>query len=164
MFGVLAVGYLATSFRAPALAARRGSAVIVVGLVAILAGYAALGLALAAAPDGTGAIVAALVPGLLLAGAGQGLCITPLAAQVLAHADPRRAGSVSGALQTAQQAGNSVGVAVVGVVFYGVLGAAGGTVAHAFGASLVALAVVGGAALAVVGLLAFTVSRARAGR
>ncbi|GAA4828918.1 MFS transporter [Luteimicrobium xylanilyticum] len=162
VFGVLAVGYLATSFRAPGLAVRHGRRVVVVGLVAILAAYGALGLALVAAPDGTGSTVAALVPGLLLAGAGQGLCIVPLTAQVLAHADPRQAGSVSGALQTAQQAGNSVGVAVVGVVFYGVLGAAGGTVGHAFGASLVALAAVGAAALAAVGLPALVLTRSRA--
>jgi predicted MFS family arabinose efflux permease len=163
VFGVLAAGYLATSFRAPALAARHGSAVVVTGLVAILAGYGALGLAVADAPGSAGATVAALVPGLLLAGAGQGLCITPLAAQVLAHADPRQAGSVSGALQTAQQAGNSVGVAVVGVVFYGVLGSAGGTVAHAFGASVVVLAAVGLLALLGVGLLALAVRRGPAG-
>ncbi|MGC5167348.1 MFS transporter [Luteimicrobium sp. DT211] len=162
VFGVLATGYLATSFRAPGLAARHGRSVVVVGLCAILAGYGALGIALAAAPASTGGAVAALVPGLLLAGAGQGLCITPLAAQVLAHADPRQAGAVSGALQTAQQAGNSVGVAVVGVVFYGVLGAAGGTVGDAFGVSLVALAAIGAGALVGVGLLALAVARTRA--
>lgn len=159
VFGVLATGYLATSFRAPALAVRHGSVVVVAGLLAILAGYAALALALAAAPASRGAAVAALVPGLLLAGAGQGLCITPLSAQVLAHADRRQAGSVSGLLQTAQQAGNSVGVAVVGVVFYGVLGATGGTVAHAFGASLGVLAVIGAVALAGVGLLVLATKR-----
>jgi predicted MFS family arabinose efflux permease len=50
------------------------------------------------------------------------LCITPLTTTVLAHSDARRAGSVSGALSTAQQVGNAIGVAVTGVVFYGLLG------------------------------------------
>jgi len=40
---------------------------------------------------------------------------------VLGHADPATAGSVSGALSTAQQIGNSVGVAVTGVLFFGAL-------------------------------------------
>ena len=40
---------------------------------------------------------------------------------MLSHADARTAGSVSGALSTAQQVGNSIGVAVSGVVFYGLL-------------------------------------------
>jgi len=38
---------------------------------------------------------------------------------VLSHSDPATAGSVSGALSTAQQVGNSVGVAVTGVLFFG---------------------------------------------
>ena len=41
---------------------------------------------------------------------------------MLAHAAPRTAGSVSGALSTVQQVGNAIGVAVSGVVFYGLLG------------------------------------------
>jgi predicted MFS family arabinose efflux permease len=40
---------------------------------------------------------------------------------VLSHADQRTAGSVSGALSTAQQVGNAIGVAISGVVFYGLL-------------------------------------------
>lgn len=58
----------------------------------------------------------------MLLGAGQGLCITPLTTTVLSHADPATAGSVSGALSTAQQVGNSIGVAVTGVLFFGALG------------------------------------------
>jgi hypothetical protein len=38
---------------------------------------------------------------------------------VLAHADPERAGALSGALSTMQQVGNAVGVAVTGVVYFG---------------------------------------------
>ena len=40
---------------------------------------------------------------------------------MLSHAEPATAGSVSGALGTAQQVGNSVGVAVTGVLFFGAL-------------------------------------------
>jgi MFS family permease len=117
VFTVLAAGYLITSFRAPALTVRFGRRVIAAGAVTAAAGDLALYLATA-----HGGAVAWLFPGLLLLGAGQGLCITPLTTTVLSHADPATAGSVSGALSTAQQVGNSIGVAVTGVLFFGTLG------------------------------------------
>ena len=119
VFTVLAIGYLATSFRAPALTMRFGRSVIAVGAVTAALGDGAL--YLATAHPGTSGSVAWLFPGLLLLGAGQGLCITPLTTTVLSHAAPATAGSVSGALSTAQQVGNSVGVAVTGVLFFGAL-------------------------------------------
>ncbi len=119
VFAVLAVGYLATSLRAPALTIRFGRRVVAIG--ALVAGLGDLALVLAVLSNGGGP-VAALFPGLFLLGAGQGLCITPLTTTVLAHADASRAGSVSGALSTAQQVGNAIGVAVSGVIFYGLLG------------------------------------------
>ena len=91
VFTVLAAGYLATSFRAPALTMRFGRAVIAAGALVAAAGDGALWLA--TAHTGTGGSVAWLFPGLLLLGAGQGLCITPLTTTVLSHADPVTAGS-----------------------------------------------------------------------
>jgi len=119
VFAVLAAGYLATSLRAPALTMRFGRRVVATG--ALVAGLGDLALVLAVLSNGGGA-VAALFPGLFLLGAGQGLCITPLTSTVLSHADASTAGSVSGAMSTAQQVGNAIGVAVSGVVFYGLLG------------------------------------------
>jgi MFS family permease len=139
VFTFLAVGYLITSFRAPALTMRFGRRVIAAGAMTAALGDAALYLATvfnwpgpsatvfnwpgpsATAHAGTGGPVAWLFPGLLLLGAGQGLCITPLTTTVLSHAEPATAGSVSGALSTAQQVGNSVGVPVTGVLFFGAL-------------------------------------------
>ena len=66
-------------------------------------------LVLAVGHWGVGGPLAALFPGLFLLGAGQGLCITPLTTTVLAHADARTAGSITGALSTAQQVGNAIG-------------------------------------------------------
>lgn len=127
VFSVLAVAYLAASLRASALTLRYGRSLIAVGALALAAGEGALLFTVAGIGDG--GQTAWLVPGLLLAGAGMGLCITPLTTTVLAHADPQRAGAVSGALSTMQQVGNAVGVAITGVVFFGAL--AGGY-AHAF--------------------------------
>jgi MFS family permease len=101
---------------------------------------------LAAGHAGTGGSVAWLFPGLLLLGAGQGLCITPLTTTVLSHSDPATAGSVSGALSTAQQVGNSVGVAVTGVLFFGAL-------SHGYGLAFERSALQMGALLLVVAAL-----------
>ncbi len=117
VFTFLAAGYLITSFQAPALTMRFGRNVIAAG--AVLAAIGDAGLYLATDHGGS---VAWIFPGLVLLGAGQGLCITPLTTTVLSHADPVTAGSVSGALSTAQQVGNSIGVAVTGVLFFGALG------------------------------------------
>jgi MFS family permease len=117
VFTFLATGYLITSFQAPALTMRFGRNVIAAG--AVLAAIGDAGIYLATDHGGS---VAWIFPGLVLLGAGQGLCITPLTTTVLSHADPATAGSVSGALSTAQQVGNSIGVAVTGVLFFGALG------------------------------------------
>jgi predicted MFS family arabinose efflux permease len=87
--------------------------------------------------NGTGGAVGWLAPGLLLIGAGQGLCITPLTTTVLAHVEPQRAGVVSGVLSTMQQVGNCLGVAVTGVIFFDALG---GGYTHALTLSLIELA------------------------
>ncbi len=119
VFAVLAAGYLITSLRAPGLTVRFGRRVIAIGAMTGALGDALL---LAAVLHwGTAGPLTALFPGLLLLGAGQGLCITPLTTTVLSHADASQAGSVSGALSTAQQVGNAIGVAVTGVIFYGLL-------------------------------------------
>ena len=119
VFAVLAAGYLLTSLRAPALTVRFGRRVIATGAVCGAVGD--LLLVLAVGHWGVGGPLVALFPGLFLLGAGQGLCITPLTTTVLSHADARTAGSITGALSTAQQVGNAIGVAVSGVIFFGLL-------------------------------------------
>jgi predicted MFS family arabinose efflux permease len=76
-----------------------------------------------------------------------GLCLAPITSVVLANVDPQRAGAVSGLLSTMQQVGNAVGVALIGVLFFG---AVDGGYAHAFELSTAVLAVllVGAAACA----------------
>jgi hypothetical protein len=50
-----------------------------------------------------------------------GLVFPPLIDTVLAGVPPEDAGSASGVLNTAQQLGSAVGVAVIGVIFFGLL-------------------------------------------
>ena len=145
VFAVLAAGYLATSFRAPALTMRFGRRVVAAGALVAAVGDLLLVLAV---HSGGGGPVAVLFPDLFLLGAGQGLCITPLTTTVLSHADASRAGSVSGALSTAQQVGNAIGVAVSGIIFYGLLGDGHGyDVAYRWSTAQMAVLLVGVAAL-----------------
>ena len=132
VFTVLAVAYLLTSLRAPSLTPRYGRDLIGAGALSLALGDAVLILSVVVC----GGAIPTLVPGLLLAGAGMGLCITPLTSIALSHADGRTAGSLSGTLATTQQVGNALGVAVTGVVFFGNLH---GGYGHAFAWSLVEL-------------------------
>jgi EmrB/QacA subfamily drug resistance transporter len=134
MTSILAVAYLASSLRAPFLALRYGREVLAVGALVLAAGEGALALAVMSGGHGS---LALLVPGLLAAGAGMGLCITPLTTLVLAHAGPKHAGAVSGALSTMQQVGGTLGVAITGAIFFGALNVG---VDHAFEVSVLQLA------------------------
>jgi MFS family permease len=148
VFAILAVGYLATSLRAPALTMRHGRRLIAIGALTLAAGH---GLLLGAVVDvGAHGSIAELAPALLLIGAGMGLCITPLTTIVLASVDPQRAGAVSGALSTMQQVGNSLGVAVTGVIFFGTVD---NGIAHAFELSLAELVALLGTVAALTRLL-----------
>jgi predicted MFS family arabinose efflux permease len=66
--------------------------------------------------------------------------------------DPRHAGAASGVLSTAQQVGNTIGVAVIGAIFYGAIGPHG-DYAGAFDLSLAAIAAICLAVAALVQLL-----------
>jgi EmrB/QacA subfamily drug resistance transporter len=137
VFTILALAYLVASFGAPALATKHGRRVLAAGALTLAAGHVALVATVAAI--GVHGSIALLAPGLILVGAGMGLGITPLATIILSGMRPEQAGSATGVLTTMQNVGNALGVAVIGVVFFGALhrGFAG-----AFQASLIVLAVV----------------------
>jgi hypothetical protein len=61
------------------------------------------------------------IPGLLITGSGMGLIMAPIFAVTLTDVDVRHAGSASGVLNTIQQLGGAIGIAVVGVIFFGQL-------------------------------------------
>ena len=63
-----------------------------------------------------------LIPALAVCGLGLGCVIAPLVNVVLAGIRGQDAGSASGVLTTVQQLGGAVGVAVIGVIFFGLLG------------------------------------------
>ncbi|RMI47925.1 MFS transporter [Actinomadura harenae] len=133
VFLPLGLGYFVSSARAAAIAERLGRQTVAVGGLAMALGLGVL--AVTSADLGQHGAVAWVIPGLVVAGAGMGLVMAPLPALVLSRVDAEHAGAASGVLSTAQQAGGAIGVALVGVVFYG----AHGGVPHAFTAGLVFL-------------------------
>lgn len=63
-----------------------------------------------------------IAPALALIGLGLGITVAPLNDYVLGHAAEESAGSASGLQSTMIQIGNAVGVAVLGVIFFDLLG------------------------------------------
>ncbi|MEV0296301.1 MFS transporter [Nocardia sp. NPDC050710] len=119
--GVLTAAFAAGGFLtappADGLAVRFGRWVLIVGALMMAGGFAWVQYAVHhAETQHTGAW--ALVPGLLVAGAGLGFLIVPLANVVLSAVPADIASAGSGILSTAQQFGGALGVAVVGTVFF----------------------------------------------
>ncbi|WP_371785114.1 MFS transporter [Streptosporangium subroseum] len=119
VFLPLGIGYFASSAASGRVAARLGRQVVTVGILVAATGYAVLA---AVSVLGTPHTIAWVIPGLFIAGAGLGFVMAPLPAIVLAGTAPQHAASASGVLNTSQQAGNAIGVAVIGAVFYSALG------------------------------------------
>jgi EmrB/QacA subfamily drug resistance transporter len=61
----------------------------------------------------------AFIPGLLLTGSGMAMIMAPIFAVVLTDVDPKHAGSASGVLNAVQQLGGAIGVALIGLFFFG---------------------------------------------
>ncbi|MFD0900457.1 MFS transporter [Actinomadura sediminis] len=93
-----------------------GRLTIQIGLVLNAAGFALLALAAAGATGATG--WTAFLPGVLVGAAGMGLVTSPIAVLTLTDVPPAEAGTGSGLFNTTGQLGNSIGVAVIGTVFF----------------------------------------------
>ncbi|WP_328917580.1 MULTISPECIES: DHA2 family efflux MFS transporter permease subunit [unclassified Streptomyces] len=111
-----------------------------------------------------------LLPSLLVSGIGLGVVMAPFFDIALAGVSDEETGSASGVLNAVQQLGGSIGVAVLGTVFFsragqgageggpGTRGAAHG-VAHGMGGAAEATLLIAAAALAVSGAVAFLMPR-----
>ncbi|MER5864467.1 MFS transporter [Kitasatospora sp. NPDC002040] len=109
----MAVGYFCASLSGPRLIGRFGSRVITVGAVVQAVGLTTLaGTALTA-----GLTPVLMIPGVALAGIGQGLIGTPLFRVVLSRVPAARAGVGSGVLATTQQSSLALGVATLGTLY-----------------------------------------------
>jgi MFS family permease len=77
-----------------------------------------------------------LLPALAVAGAGMGIVMPSLFDFILAEVPQKDAGSASGVVNTVMQLGNAIGIAVIGVVFFGRVAASAGPAASDAAATL----------------------------
>jgi len=115
------LGVLVASGAAARLAPRFGRGVTMAG--ALISAAGTVSVIAIVHHYGVGVTTWELTPGLAAAGLGLGAVIAPLADIVLDRVPTRHAGSASGVFNTGLQLGNSIGIAVIGVIFFGLLGA-----------------------------------------
>jgi predicted MFS family arabinose efflux permease len=101
------------------LAPKVGRWVLAAGALVMAAGTA--GLILVFSAFGTQVGSWEMLPALLVAGFGMGLILPPLTDVTLAGVLVGDAGAASGVLSSTNQLGNAVGVAIIGVIFFGLL-------------------------------------------
>ncbi|MFD0347409.1 MFS transporter [Kitasatospora aburaviensis] len=111
----MAVGYFVASLAGPRLIGRFGSRVLTAGALVQATGLATLAATVLA--DWAHFSPLRMVPGVALAGIGQGLIGTPLFRVVLSKVPADRAGVGSGVLATGQQSSLALGVATLGSLF-----------------------------------------------
>ena len=63
------------------------------------------------------------IPAFIISGVGFGFFVAPVTNQILAAIPPQRAGAAAGAVSSVQQVGGALGVAVIGIVLFGFVGA-----------------------------------------
>jgi EmrB/QacA subfamily drug resistance transporter len=152
----LALTFIAMTLLGPRVAARLGPRSITLGASFAVVGTVAL--AIIAMRDGGHLTGWDTAPATALIGIGQGLMVPSLMGAVLSHVRPEQAGAAAGVLTTTQQFAVASGVAVLGAVFYEVIG---GVPTHAsFVSGLVVIAWIDAALLVVAGLLTFLLPRA----
>jgi Major Facilitator Superfamily len=116
----MAAAFLLASLSTSRLLARYGARVLAAGGL-----LQALGLIVLAATVYAGwphVSILALAPGMVIAGAGQGLVMSPLFGVVLSEVPPAAAGAGSGVLTTTQQTALALGVATLGSLFLSMAG------------------------------------------
>ncbi|WP_241248896.1 MFS transporter [Rhodococcus sp. X156] len=115
-----ALGSAVASGSSNKVAQKLGSRVLIVGAGVLAVGL--LSLSVVMNQQGTSPHWLAYAAPLLVSGAGLGLFIAPLQTIILSEVKQEHAGSASGLLPTFQQLGGSVGLAVIGVLFFTFIG------------------------------------------
>jgi MFS family permease len=116
----MAAAFLLASLSTSRLLRRFGARVLAAGAIAQAAGLLIIGgTVLAAWPH---VPVLLLAPGMVVAGLGQGLVMSPLFGVVLSEVPPASAGAASGVLTTTQQVALALGVATLGSLFIALAG------------------------------------------
>jgi len=134
----LALTFTTMCLLGPRVAARLGPRSITLGTGTSMLG--AILLALIGVRSGGQLTGWETAPATALIGIGQGLTVPSLMSAVLAHVRPERAGAAAGVLTTTQQFAVASGVALLGAVFYDVIGGAPSRASFVSGLVVVACA------------------------
>ncbi|GAA5699413.1 MFS transporter [Streptomyces avermitilis] len=116
----LGAGFFAATALAGRLVGRLGRQAPAVGALLVVVGYGTL--AVLVSGIGVGGRVEWLAGPLLVAGLGMGLTMAPLSSMVLAPITADHAAAASGVLTTAQEIGATVGTALIGSIFFRMVG------------------------------------------
>lgn len=114
-----AIAFMIVSLMVSRLIARFGrTAVLAIGALMTALGFAlsAIVVSVIDAPRGVH-----LIPALVVVGAGHGLVLTPLLNTIMSGVPEDLAGAASGLTSTMQQVGGAFGVAVINLLYFGVL-------------------------------------------
>ncbi len=101
-----------------------GRPILHIGLAIMAAGTLVLYLSLHAVRETVGTFT--LIPGLAVFGIGMGMIFVPLFRIIMGEIADREVGSASGLLESSQQLGASLGVAILATLFFSTLSAGGG--------------------------------------
>jgi EmrB/QacA subfamily drug resistance transporter len=116
------IGFLAGSFASPMIGARMGTSAPSVGFMLSATGLVALAAVAALTPAGVMPPFVPLSMALLLIGLGMGVSIPTMVRVVVERVEQHRAGLVGGMVNSTLQASGAIGVAVLGGVFYAMVG------------------------------------------
>lgn len=134
IFSALSIAFLLSSVGAVALVARVGQKTLLLGLTIMQLGQAALifmPLWLIGHPNPY-----LVMPVLFLYGIGQGMCMPQVTRQTLNQVGKNNAGAASGVLSTVQQVANTLGISVIGSVFFAVAGNGNNATSYAHALSI----------------------------
>lgn len=125
-------GYFVASLMSAAIMKRLGPLTLTLGFALQVIGFGALALTVA------GLLPLGLRPGLICAGLGFGIVMPTVLGAVIGGVDSRHAGLASGIAISTFQIGSALGVAIIGGVFYSLLGPSTDPTAyaHAFAVAL----------------------------
>jgi len=135
------VAAIAGTIMSSALLPRLGRTTIHIGSAVMAAGLVAVDLVLRSQGAGLSAWDIALP--LVVTGFGMGMIFVPMFDVILAGVLPAQLGSASGLLETIQQFGMSLGIAIVGTVLFDVVGSSHGAAAFVRGADHALLVSIG---------------------
>jgi len=119
-FTPIGIGFIIASLSSPRLVRRLGRTTLRIGYALDVIGFVLLSIVLRI--YGTGITTTELVLPLLVIGFGNGLGMSPLIGTILAGTKTQDIGQASGMVTTSLQIGNTVGVAIYGLLFFSALG------------------------------------------